>query len=203
MEIERFVMDYLENRVSYEVFVQPFDKEMFDYFEKKYDTAVKNGICSRKNSNENFKFHFEMLSRTKDILYRKAEMYDLVFKCMKAEGFAIKNQNKYGELYKKLLMYVPEYLFSDEATELFEKIFSEIPTNLSKAATARYVKERINSLFHLDASSTRPRWVQSSEWPVRNGQPLVFVGQNKTGELVVYEFIDTQTNEKVFIHQYY
>ena len=148
-----------------------------------------------------FKNYYNNLLKVGDIFYRKAEMYWLIYYCMNCEN--IIENNKYMSLYEKVLGSVPEYLLSEETSIIFEKMFEEMPSNLSKTRLKKIVKEKCKELFYLDGEKkSRPYWVQDSEWPVRDGKPLKFIKQKRSGEKMDYYFITTDEKE-IVITQYY
>ena len=80
---------------------------------------------------------------------------------------------RFGSLYSLILKAVPEYL--DPPLEfLIEKV---VPSDggLSDTQKKKVIKERLKEYFkYLDKP---PKWIQSPDWPIRDGKPLVFVGQ--------------------------
>ena len=199
--IEKTIIDYLENKISYEEFVSNFDEKMFQYFEEKYKKMKNQDYLRFINRVEGFKNYYSNLLKIGDILYRKSEMYYLIYYCMNDEN--IVENNRYMSLYEKVLQSVQEYLISEETSIIFEKMFEEIPSNLSKTALKKIVKEKCKELFYLNGEKkSRPYWVQDSEWPVRDGKPLKFVKQKRSGERVDYYFVTTDEKE-IVITQYY
>lgn len=65
----------------------------------------------------------------------------------------------------------------------------------------KWYKQKYLELFRYER--TPPEWVQSPEWPIVNGQPLVFKQQKEDGELVQYLFYQPQTLEETIVEQYY
>lgn len=80
---------------------------------------------------------------------------------------------RFGNLYRLILKAVPDYL--DPPTEfLTEKV---VPTDdgLSETKKTKIIKDRLKELFkYLDKP---PKWIQSPDWPIRDGKPLIFIGQ--------------------------
>lgn len=81
--------------------------------------------------------------------------------------------NRFGSLHSLILQAVPRYL--DPPLEfMIEKI---VPCDgaLSDAQKKKLIKERLKEYFRcLDKP---PKWIQDPDWPIRDGKPLVFVGQ--------------------------
>ncbi len=87
--------------------------------------------------------------------------------------------------------------------DVFQKVIEEIPNNLSKTQQIKFGKEKVKALFKYD--KTYPRWVQSPEWPIVNGKPLVFSHQEKVkGDdcHTYYYFYDEQTKEQTIVEQF-
>ena len=66
----------------------------------------------------------------------------------------------------------------------------------------KYVKDRCKTLFYLEKKHY-PHWVQESEWPIKNGKPLRYIGSKRSGDLVQFIFDEVDTKEQVIIEQYY
>ena len=117
---------------------------------------------------------------------------------------SIVENNIYSILYHKISDTVPEYLVSEETSFIFEKLYEEFPSNLTKSALKKKLKERLATIFYLDGGRrNRPYWVQESEWPVRDGKPLKFIKQKRDGEMVNYYFENVDNGEITIITQYY
>ena len=88
-------------------------------------------------------------------------------------GVSFRPAKRFGSTYSLILTTVPDYL--DPPLEfLTEKI---IPTdsNLTEGQKKKVIKERLKEYFR--CVDQPPKWIQSPEWPIREGKPLVFVGQ--------------------------
>lgn len=48
-----------------------------------------------------------------------------------------------------------------------------------------------------------PRWIQEPEWPMGKKCPMMFIKQQRTGELVEFIFQDVDTKEQRIVKQYY
>jgi hypothetical protein len=80
---------------------------------------------------------------------------------------------RYGNLYSLMLTAMPSY--ADPPIEfIIEKILPADDT-LSDAAKKKLIKQRAKELFRY--TDKPPRWIQGADWPIRDGRPLVFVGQ--------------------------
>ena len=95
------------------------------------------------------------------------------------EGFLKKAEiefrpaGRFGNVYSLILKSVPAYLdppmeFMTEKVILFE-------SDLSEAQKKKLIRQRLKELFkYVDKP---PRWIQGADWPIRDGKPMIFLGQ--------------------------
>lgn len=113
----------------------------------------------------------------------------------------------YEERASFILDIQPSWLDILDEDFLEEKIISKVPNGLTKAKRITWCKERLKEMFLYD--NKPPRWIQSAEWPIVNGKPLVFREQKRSkietehDERVDYVFYDSNTNEEKIITQWY
>jgi hypothetical protein len=80
---------------------------------------------------------------------------------------------RFGSVYRLILKAVPEYL--DPPLEFMTEKIVPVDRDLSDAKKTKLIKERLKEFFkYVDKP---PKWIQSPDWPIRDGKPLVFVGQ--------------------------
>lgn len=99
-------------------------------------------------------------------------------------GFLSKNgithtvEKKYEKLFNLTLKVQPKWLSlpSDYLSSLIEEQKSLSPKDLQL-----WLKEKIKTDFR--CLKTQPKWLQSPEWPIASGKPMVFVGQLDISEL--------------------
>lgn len=79
---------------------------------------------------------------------------------------------RYADTYSLVLDSLPAYL--DPPLDF---ILPLIPNDasLSKTKRKQILKQRLKEAFPCAAKP--PRWIQSPDWPIVDGQPLVFIGQ--------------------------
>lgn len=109
---------------------------------------------------------------------------------------------QYEQDYDFLLNIQPSWLDIND-NSIFQQIKDGIPNNLSKKQQIKLGKEKVKAMFKYD--KTYPRWVQSPEWPIVNGKPLVFSHQKnaKNGDIrTYYYFYDKDTKENTVIEQF-
>jgi len=111
--------------------------------------------------------------------------------------------NKDSDLYGLLVEIQPDWLDIRDENFLLS-ILNAAPENLIQTKKIRFCKDKIKELFRYD--SKPPKWIQSPEWPIVNGQPLVFKKQSKEtldDERVYYYFYHPTTKEETIITQFF
>ena len=106
----------------------------------------------------------------------------------------------YRKKYAFILKYVPDYLYGDSTSGIFDKIINEDFMN-SKINKKEYITNKCVEIFSLDKKN-KPRWIQEPEWPVVNGSPLKFVKQIREYDKVKFYFINNN-DEYVVVEQFY
>lgn len=115
-----------------------------------------------------------------------------------------RNFSKYREDYSFTLKIQPSWLDCVDDQGIFDKILEEMPKDVSKTKQIAWGKARVKELFRYD--KTYPRWIQSPEWPIVNGKPLIFSHQKRAGkddERTYYYFYDPETKEETVVTQMY
>ncbi|HCY67993.1 MAG TPA: hypothetical protein DHU62_04595 [Firmicutes bacterium] len=200
MCINKIIIDFLENKVSFEELLLAISEHDCAYLNKKYLMLkkIKNNVELDFNHNS-FLEYFHYILDIGDVFYKKAEMYNLLYFCTK-DDYNIEMENQYLKKYEIVLKYVPDYLYSSDTSIIFEKMINDIFESKVKNIK-KYIKEKCKDLFG-EIETKRPRWVQESEWPVKNGVPLKFVKQEKHFEKVTYYFENTD-GTLIEIDQFY
>jgi len=80
---------------------------------------------------------------------------------------------RYGNLYSLILSAVPNYV--DPPVEFITQKILPADQTLSDTAKKKLTKQRVKELFRY--TDKPPRWIQGADWPIRDGRPLIFVGQ--------------------------
>ncbi len=80
---------------------------------------------------------------------------------------------RYSSAYRLILGAIPKYV-DPPLDYLLEHVLPK-DESLSESKKSKIIKERIKEQFRF--VSKPPAWVQSGDWPIRNGKPLVFIGQ--------------------------
>ena len=103
-----------------------------------------------------------------------------------------------------LLNIQPSWLDITDDDFLSTHVISQIPEGLTKAKRIAWCKARLKELFRYDKSP--PRWIQSAEWPILGGKPLVFrkqINNKADNERVDYIFYCPETGEEHIVTQWY
>ena len=80
---------------------------------------------------------------------------------------------RFGSIHRLILKAVPAFL--DPPLEFMTKNVVPLDSDLSDAQKTKLIKERLKEYFkYVDKP---PKWIQNPDWPIRDGKPLVFVGQ--------------------------
>jgi hypothetical protein len=108
---------------------------------------------------------------------------------MERNGITFTKTDKYEKLYDLILSAQPKWLHVD-AHFVCEHIVSQAGdrtgTDLKKWLRAEILKR-------FKYASRPPRWIQSPAWPIREGQPLVFLGQ-----FAVHDYFHDEASVFVF-----
>jgi hypothetical protein len=80
---------------------------------------------------------------------------------------------RFGSAYSLTLKTVPDYL--DPPLEFMTEKILLLDSDLSDTQKKKLIKERLKEYFkYVDKP---PKWIQNPDWPIRDGKPLIFVGQ--------------------------
>lgn len=220
--VKQFVFDYLEGRVSPETFMDkcwsdptvfewlqsivPKDKKVETYtftadyipsFDKYIPYIVKDEIEDIWNR------------RGSSYLGKQLNTFDEISRLI-LEAFPnldIKLDTSVEEKFDFMLVACPDYLYSIDvgSSGIFEKLFDELPKEMSKTKRIKEFRERIKAMFYVEGHKY-PRWIQGSEWPLsKSGKPTKFIRQESIlkGEGSKYYFLDVDTGEEIEIIQAY
>jgi hypothetical protein len=82
--------------------------------------------------------------------------------------------------------------------ELISKLLMKVSSSMSVDEKNKAIYEEICKMFKF--KKMKPKWLQSPEWPVVNGEPLVFVEQDYDPDdilvnQVTYIFLDVNSNK--------
>lgn len=197
-------MQYLICEISYEEFINNLNDDVLNYLDEGYQKAYKNGKIHEMTYSRhiNFKDYYHFIQNF-SVFDKKSELYNMVYLCMRSLGHEVNFNDKYTKLSIFAINAIPEYCDSEEASEFIEKeIINKLPMDISEEKRVKLCKQKCKELFHIE-NNKYPRWVQSSEWPVRNNKPLKYIKRIKKDDLVVFVFEDVDTKEQVLIEQFF
>lgn len=80
---------------------------------------------------------------------------------------------RFGNAYSLILKSVPAYV--DPPMEFMTEKILPHDSSLSDAQKKKLIKERIAQYFK--SADKPPKWIQNPDWPIRDGKPLIFIGQ--------------------------
>lgn len=135
-------------------------------------------------------------------VHRCSTAYRLLWELFASEYPEVERASWYSEVSLLAMDTVPEAVDSLEAGELLFGMM-EKAMEMPKKERKAFVKGQVAQAFHLNEVKKKPQWLQSSEWPVRNGRPLRFVLQKieEDGGLAHYVFEDPETREWTVVMQ--
>ena len=132
----------------------------------------------------------------------RIEIYWMVKHYFKTSNYKINPYNVEEDEFMFLSEIQPEWLDIRDEDFLF-KIVDSAPLGLTKLKKKKWCELKIIELFNYD--TTPPEWLQSPDWPIVNGKPLVFkeMIEKHEHDLIVNEYIfyDKTTNEETIITQ--
>lgn len=188
--VEDFHVELLQNRKLQKLLSKPLSRE-YEYL-RPYNYRVYNYLT------QDWLF---TASRWQSIPARYG-LQAILAKFLSHRHIHYEQYSKYEDDYVFLLKIQPSWLdINDDG--VFQQIMDAIPQDISKAQQIKIGKEKIKELFRYD--KTYPRWLQSPEWPIVNGKPLVFSHQKRVeGDdmRTLYYFYDPDTHEQTVVDQF-
>lgn len=192
MPINVFREEFLTNSNLQKVLKEPMDQK-YEYL-KDYDFQLYNLFMN------GYDFQF----KNWNTISIQRELQGELERFLNQKKITYHSYSTYRENYLYILDIQPSWLDCVDDQGIYDKILEEVPKDISKTKQIAWGKARIKELFRYD--KTYPRWVQSPEWPIVNGKPLVFSHQSKEkkdDERVYYYFYDPETKEETVIMQLY
>ena len=208
------IFEYLTLKITAQEFLDRImnGNEVYDRIKSKipqshfaYDKEW-NGfpICAEAFQYDNFDLRRTLSSGYYSLVrsQRCGAAYKMIFSLFQSEYKNIIYNEYYDNVSKIAIDIVPEYVDSMEAGKIiFELINRTI--DLSAEERRKKIQNEIRRIFHLEKRGKRPRWIQSSEWPVEDGMPLKFISQKEIADKVEYKFVNLRNQKKRIITQFY
>ena len=131
-----------------------------------------------------------------------AQGYKLLFDLFHVDFPEVPYSSCYEQIELLVIDTVPEIIDSPEAGPVIMKVI-EMSLEM-KRGQKKFIRDELKRIFHLEKGAKRPRWIQSSLWPLdANGEPMEFICQKKEGERVCYRFYSPSLNEYRIVDDYY
>lgn len=108
---------------------------------------------------------------------------------------------RYEDMFHVYLDAVHDCFDGPEVHNLVEQIITNSMQLCSNTRRIKHARMTIYMSFHVEKSK-RPRWVQGPEWPMGSNSPMKFIGQEKSGDSIDYEFRDIDTGNMRIVKQY-
>ena len=191
------IIDYVEGRLG----IKAFQEHVV--LEKKLQKILTKYAASRNNCIYG-KDILKYISQLHDRVADRCSLQEILCGLLNEKNIPYQLFEGYISDYRYLLAVQPSWLDIIDDQGIFDKIIAEAPADVSKTKRIACGKARLKELFRYD--KTYPRWVQSPEWPIVNGKPLVFSHQSKEkkdDERVFYYFYDPDTKEETVVEQMY
>lgn len=199
------IYSFLSGKLQYKEFIENVNEKIFEYLDKIYQCKYKEGLIEHEDYNNfpNFRSIFDWCISCGGGFFSKASLYDEIYNIIIFIDSNIKKYSKYDEDYELALDCIPEYLDGEEASAYIDReIFSKIPLSFSKKEKKKFIKGECKKLFHIEGNKI-PHWVQSCEWPIRNGYPCKYLNCKKNNDMVQFIFQDINTKKEIIIVQYF
>lgn len=191
------IKDYVEGNIHISTFQSLVNQ----------NRSLRNLLNDYANSINNCIFGKDLVGyihKLKDNIFGRRSLQEILGRILDKNKIGYIPFTKYREDNLLRLDMQPSWLDIDDDQGIFDKIIAELPKDLSRPKQIAWGKAKIKELFRYD--KTYPRWIQSPEWPIVNGKPLVFSHQKKAGkddERTYYYFYDPDTKEETVITQMY
>lgn len=198
------ILDYVEGRLSADKFYELFksDKNLQKALKIRLNRCYSFLSDYHCNLFDYLANEYEFKNKPWDCISMRAGLQDVLSAYLDNFNIQYEKYSDYSEEYRFLLKIQPDWLdVLDDS--ILQPIIDSIPTDLSKTKRIAIGKEKVRAMFRYD--KTYPRWVQSPEWPIVDGQPLVFSHQEKVkgaDMFTKYYFYDPDTKEETVIEQF-
>lgn len=198
------ILDYVEGRMLVTEFQHLFETDKSLQNTLKLPLDKKYGFARDYNYNlYNFlKSEYRFKHYNWDSIAMRRSLQEVLCAFLDNNHILYEIYQNYSKDLSFLLDIQPDWLgVLDD--NILQPIIDSIPKDLSKTKRIAMGKEKIKAMFKYD--KTYPRWVQSPEWPIVNGKPLVFSHQEKAkgGDIrTYYYFYDPDTQEQTIVEQF-
>lgn len=198
----QIMKDFVEGKIDIKIFKHEFDNNVILKKTLEYDPLCPQGTYYLLPNDKNVIRFVEM----QNWLRREGQLavWGEIRRFLSRYNYAFTPTPYYENRYNFLLDIQPNWLDILDEDFLNEKIISKAPEGLTKTKRIAWCKAHIKELFRYEKSW--PRWIQSPEWPILNGKPLVFKKQiknRKDTERTDFVFYNPDTGEEHVVTQWY
>jgi hypothetical protein len=190
------IKQYLESEISDEKF-----------FEELYKNQELQNILDAESSvppytNDGTLLFFLLSGNIKDMRFI-INAKDALREFLQKKGFEFNFSNNESEIYNLIMDVQPKWL------DVESRYFSDITKNYKKD-NKKEIKELIKNKIKNDFIYIKnpPKWIQSPNWPIEDGEPLIFIGELDMGNILhdtskIYVFYNKTKNVFKNIKQSY
>lgn len=198
------ILDYVEGRLSADKFYELFktDKSLQRTLKARLDRSYEFLSDYHYNLFDFLSKEYRFKNKTWNCISMRSSLQEVLSAYLENFNIKYEEYSGYGEDYDFLLDIQPDWLDVLEDS-ILQPIIDSIPAGLSKTKRIAIGKEKLRAMFRYD--KTYPRWVQSPEWPIVDGKPLVFSHQEKVkgaDMFTKYYFYDPDTKKETVIEQF-
>jgi len=202
-QIIQELIDFVEGRMSIEEFKHNYEtnKDYVKLFDDTKPFEINYASLKGRTVNFGLQAYFRPGGEAPACLTKNA-IWHIIKTYLQYYNVSVNPTTKYTDAVKLRQAIQPSYV-EIEDDEYFDSIISSAPNDLNEAQKKKWLKDKIKDLFRYDKSY--PRWIQSPEWPIIDGKPLVFKSQTKRvldDERVWYTFYDPDTGKETVIVQF-
>jgi len=124
-----------------------------------------------------------------DDLQIQNQIYILMSKYLRLNHIECSTQPVNSRL-KAILDILPDWLYGQEQ-KWFKDLILSLPSNMTEKDFEQYCLNKVFQAFRYEKKP--PNWLQQSEWPIIDGNPLLFIGQDGEPDCV----IESKFNDKI------
>lgn len=216
MSCKQFVIDYIEGRVTTEVFLNRLNSDLMlrqwlqsivprgklGYYEV---SADEDGVTQQETGPYDvvrtiagyWKWSWNKLGNELNTHCEITRLFQEAFPQKQ-----IQPDKSIERKFNFMLDACPAYIGGEEVagSGILEEVYEGIPANLNKAQRVHYFKEKVKKLFYIQ-NNHYPHWLQDPEWPMSDGRPMRYLSSEKIykgeGRAYIFENPDTHDVKKV------
>ena len=187
------LIDFVEGTLT----AAEFEKTVYS---PDFEDAVAGAPPPQDSAGEFESLYLFVISRNFHDIGDMYELQNALERYLWQKGINVTPRNNFKELHDLMLVVQPAWL--DISSGYFERLLEQAGERKGKALKDFLKKKILDDYRCLDK---KPKWLQSPQWPVEEGIPLVFVGQLDVTPLSLfhdlsqlYVFFNEKT--KGFVH---